>query len=357
MDKIFRQDKMIPVERMKALLAGKPIDRVPLFLFAVGFAARNAGYPIASIFDDPEKSFWAQYWTQEMYGQDDPPRYRYASYGGWEFGGDIRFPKGEYEMAPVITRYPVETEDDVWDLELPDVRKAGALPIIMEMSKLSKKLGLPVVPSCGSAFTRAGNLCGMDKFLRWMAKKPDVAHHLLRLVTDHIIQVAQYWVDTFGVDPIWAWSAESSGSNDLISGRHFEEFALPYLIEVHEKLLAMGIKTFHFHLSGKEKQNLPFAAKVPLGDQSMVSIDHPTDLDEAIRVFGERAVIVGNVDTSVIQTGTPRQVYELSKQCIERGKRAPRGFILSPGDEIPPDAPPYNVFMMRKAINDFGWYD
>ena len=89
----------------------------------------------------------------------------------------------------------------------------------------------------------------------------------------------------------------------------------------------------------------------------MVSIDHPTDLNEAIEVFGERAVMVGNVDTSVIHTGTPQQVYELAKECIEKGKRAPRGFILSPGDEIPPDAPPYNVFMLRKAINDFGWYE
>ena len=249
------------------------------------------------------------------------------------------------------------TEEDVWNLELPDVRTAGSLPVIMEMSKLSEKFGLPIVPSCGSAFTRAGNLCGMDKLLRWMTKKPDVVHHLLRQVTDHIIQVARHWVDTFGAGPLWAWSAESSGSNDLISGKHFETFALPYLVEVHESLLKMGIKTFHFHLSGKEKQNLPYASQVPLGDHSMVGIDHPTDLDEAIKVFGERAVIVGNVDTSVIHTGTPKQVYELAKGCIEKGKRAPRGFILSPGDEIPPDAPPFNVFMLRKAINDFGWYD
>jgi len=47
---------------------------------------------------------------------------------------------------------------------------------------------------------------------------------------------------------------------------------------------------------------------------------------------------------------------EMAKDCIERGKQASRGFILSRGVEIPPDAPPYNVFMLRKAINDFGWY-
>lgn len=316
---MFRQDEMTSVERIRRLLAGETIDRVPLFLFSIGFAARTAGYPISLIFNDPEISFLAQLWTQELYGSDEPPRYRYASYGGWEFGGEIRFPSGDFEMAPIITRYPVQSEEDVWNLELPDVKTAGSLPLIMKMSRQSEKFGLPIVPSCGSAFTRTGNLCGMDKLLRWMVRKPEIAHHLLRLVTEHIIQVAWYWVDVFGPNPLWAWSAESSGSNDLISDKHFEEFVVPYTTEVHESLLAMDIRTFQLHLSGRWKQNLPYAAKLPLGDWSMVSIDHPTDLAEAIKVFGEKAVIVGNLDTPIIQTGTPQQVYEMSREFIEKG--------------------------------------
>jgi uroporphyrinogen-III decarboxylase len=28
-----------------------------------------------------------------------------------------------------------------------------------------------------------------------------------------------------------------------------------------------------------------------------------------------------------------------------------------PGCEIPPTTPPYNMYMMRKAVEEFGWYD
>jgi len=67
-----RQDKMSAAERRNALLVGKTIDRVPFSPFdlscGVGwFSARNVGYPIASVYNDPEKSFWAQVWTQEQY--------------------------------------------------------------------------------------------------------------------------------------------------------------------------------------------------------------------------------------------------------------------------------------------------
>jgi uroporphyrinogen-III decarboxylase len=50
-------------------------------------------------------------------------------------------------------------------------------------------------------------------------------------------------------------------------------------------------------------------------------------------------------------------VYQLSKRAIEKGKKAPRGYMLMSGCEIPPMSPPYNVYMMTKAVNDFGWYD
>ena len=60
---------MTTVDCLSALLTGKRIDCIPFCHFdiscgAAGFSARNVGYPIASIYDDPEKNFWAQVWTQ-----------------------------------------------------------------------------------------------------------------------------------------------------------------------------------------------------------------------------------------------------------------------------------------------------
>ena len=65
-------------------------------------------------------------------------------------------------------------------------------------------------------------------------------------------------------------------------------------------------------------------------------------------------IIYGNIDPAVIQTGTPVQVYELCRQAIEKGKKAPGGFILGPGCDLPVNAPPVNVYAMTKAAHDFG---
>lgn len=351
-----RPDKMSPQERMDALMNGQRPDRVPFVPFAYGFCARNVGYPVASIYNDPEKSFWAQIWTQEQYGFDGSPVFGYASYGAWEFGGKVKFPSSQWSQAPSITHHPVESEGDVERLELPDVKTAGSLPLKMEFSKLVEKHGQPIEISCGNPFTWAGNICGLDRLCRWMIKRPELAHRVLQLATDHGVDVARYWVQTFGAERIVARDGLPTASNQVISPKHFEEFVLPYQKQLHQRILALGVKHFFIHICGDQNENLPYLAQVPMGEPGICSFGHEVDITTAIKYFGDSCIIAGNVEPQVIQNGTPQQVYELCRQAIEKGKYAPRGYILMPGCELPVMAPPYNVYMMMKAIDDLGWY-
>jgi uroporphyrinogen-III decarboxylase len=68
-------------------------------------------------------------------------------------------------------------------------------------------------------------------------------------------------------------------------------------------------------------------------------------------------IILGNIEPALIQLGTPKEIYDACHVAIEKGKKHKRGFILAPGCELPPPTPPYNVWMMAKAVNDFGYYD
>jgi len=343
---------------MKALLSGRSIDRVPVCPFdgscgAPGFCAKNVGYPAVSIQNDPGKSFWAQIWTQEQYGLDGIPNFGYGSYGGWEFGGEIKSGGDQYSQGLTISRYPVESEEEIATLKLPDVRTAGILPLAMEFSRLQMEHGLPVTPFWASPFTCAGNLVGLSKLSRWVKKKPESVHRLLRLCTDHILQVAKYWVDTFAPERIIARDILPMEANQIISPKQFETFALPYLIEVHEKVLSMGVKHFNSHICGDQNLNLPYLAQIPMGDPGIVSFGHEVDLDAAIKYFGMTCIIEGNVNPITIMTGSAREVYDLCKQSIEKGMRAPRGYILTAGCEIPPPTPPYNLYVMVKAAKDF----
>jgi uroporphyrinogen decarboxylase len=250
----------------------------------------------------------------------------------------------------------VQSEEDIGKLTLPDVKRAGMLPLALEFSRLQDKFGKPVSIVLGGGFTIAGNICPVEKLCRWMIKRPELAHRLLRLATDHILEVVQYWADTFGAARVIPNIWEPLASNDIISPQQFELFVLPYLKQSSQKILGMGVKHIYYHICGEQNLNLPYWAQVPMGDPGIVSFGHQVDLTGAIKYFGDRCIIVGNIDPTVIHNGTPRQVYELCRQCIEQAKYAPRGYMLMSGCEVPPMSPPYNVYMMKKAINDFGWY-
>ncbi|MFC2122327.1 uroporphyrinogen decarboxylase family protein [Bacteroidota bacterium] len=357
-----KQEKMTAIERINALLSSQPVDRVPVWLWLISapFAAKNVGYTVASSYIDVDMSFWSQVWTQEMYGSDDIPR---PSIGGtvkttWAFGGEIKLPHGEYSQAPLAVRYPLESGEDARKLEPPeDITQLGPIPLLMQFARMQQEHGFPITVPCESPVEAVRGICGMEMLCRWMIKSPEVVHRLLRLATDFQLKVAQYWVETFGPDRLMVQNTAPTTSNQVISPRQFEAFFLPYQKELHEKILAMGVRHIFCHICGDQNLNLPYWAQVPMGNPGIVSFGHEISLATAIEYFGDTSIIAGNIEPVVIQMGTPQQVYELCRQCIEDGKNAPRGYILTPGCGLPPMAPPYNVYMMVKAARDSGWYD
>ena len=175
-------------------------------------------------------------------------------------------------------------------------------------------------------------------------------------LSDYLIEIAQYWKDTFGIEGVIPFGSEPSSSNTLISPKHFEQFALPYMKETHQKVLDMGYKTIYMHICGDHNANLTHWAEIPMGNPGLISIGQEIELETAAKYFPDD-IIMGNMDPFTIFAGTPETVYDSARAVIEKGKTLPGGFIFSPGCEIPPKANPLNVMAMTKAVNDFGWYD
>jgi len=361
-----KKARMTERERIEALCRREKPDRVPLWpcFQGIGFACVYTGTSIADAYNKPEVSLAAQRKTCRDFGWVFTPCISYAAYGGWEFGGDIKWPSGDYAQAPTVERFPVITEDDVWKLETPkDVSKAGIIPIQTEFHKLSSQERLDnepwnvfVSPGVG-AFNTAGMLGGPEKLCKWVIKKPDVAHRLIRLATDHMIDMAQYWYDTFGLEGVLPYTGEAIGTNDLISAKQFEEFVMPYFQEAHKFILSLGYKHIWSHLCGEQNDNLPFWAQIPYGDPGFISIGHEVKLATAGKYF-PKEVIVGNLEPAIIQVRTPDEVYEATKKNIEDGMaQCPGGYVFSPGCETPPMSSVENIKAMTRAINDVGWYD
>ena len=355
----LRQDRMSSEERLGALFNYEKPDRIPIgAIYLIEFSARNSGYPRFINYNDPERSFYSQVQTAEQYGWDKIPLHMaHTILGAMDFGGEVQLPESDYQQGIIIKSYPVKTENDIAKLKLPDRKTAGRIPRAKEFARLQVEHGLPPWFFSRSPFTMASNMCGLEQFCRWTLKRPELCHELMKLALAHILEVIEDWIDTFGADKLIVYISSPSESNQLISPRQFKEFALPYHAHFHDRLQAMGIKRFMFHICGDQNLNLPYLAELSAWPHpSILSFGHEVDLEVAAKYF-PKDIIYGNIEPAIIQTGSPQQVYELCCLAIEKGRKAQGGFILGPGCVLPIASPPVNAFALTRAVNDFGWYE
>jgi len=167
-------------------------------LYDFAFAALTVSYPKFTVYEDDEKGLKAISQTHEMYGAWRWMESQTGAIGTREFGGKVKMPTSEFAMAPALLRPAVESEEDVWKLELPDVRTAGAIPVMMQYAKEQEKRDWPIVFSSMGPLSTVGYITGVEQMCRWMVREPELVHRLCRLVTDFVVALAEYWVDTFG---------------------------------------------------------------------------------------------------------------------------------------------------------------
>ena len=352
---------MTDSQRIEALLKRQKPDRVPIWPFAAqGFAVIYNNLSITDAYTNPEACYQALRKTCQDFGWVFFPVLGYAAMGAWEFGGDIRMPSGEYGQAPMVIRYPVEKDEDVYNLKWPGP-DSGFFPTARRFSELARQEKLdnePFNTTIGSlsGFDLACNIVGVARFLKWLIKKPDLAHYLIRAITEWSLEGLADQREKLGTDGVLCMSGGAMTSNRLISPKQFEEFALPGISEVQTKLRTWGYKTSFVHICGEQNDNLPYWSQVDFGDPAIISIGHEVKLSTAAELF-PNDIIYGNLEPALVQTGTPAEVYEATKRIVEEGKKLAGGFIFATGCDLPPRAPIENVKMMTQAVEDFGWYD
>lgn len=358
----MKKSEMTGHERIEALYRKEMTDRVPVVHKGYAFCAKHVGIPVASVYRDPKASFECQKKTYADFGFDGGPFYTFVAYGAGEFGGKIEYKKDENSFGPEVSQRPIpaDWEDfDIESLQLPDPKTAGCVPHEMAFAKMQEAEGSEIAFICGTPFTHAANLFGVPNFLECVLIDPDMAHAALRKMTDHILQVAEYFIDTFGRGRVLARAVSPTESNALISPKILEEFSMPYVKELNSKVLAMGAKAVYIHMCGDHNLNLPQWAQVPFrqeGMRGMISVGKETALEDAAKFFPED-VICGNLDPAIIMNGTAEEVYKASCEIIEKGKALlPGRFEFMAGCEVGPGSPEENVRMMVKAVNDVGWY-
>lgn len=347
-------------ERIEALLDRRTPDRVPIWPFVPnGFAVLYNGLSIVDAYTNPEGLYESLRKTARDFGWVFVPRMVYAAMGAWEFGGEVRMPTGEYDQAPVVTRHPLDKDEDVYDLKWPGP-DSGFNPMVRRFGEIARRERLDNEPfntfiGAGMAYNTACQIVGLERFLKWLVKKPDLAHDLIDRVSEWSLASLPAQREALGIEGVLGGGGSAMTSNQLISAKAFREFALPDIKKGQANLRELGYKTTYAHICGEQNDNLPYWAEVDFGNPGIIGVGAEISLERAAECFPDD-IILGNIDPAIIQTAGPQEVYEAVAKTIEAGKKIKGGYIFSPGCDLPPRAPVENVRMMTRAVNDFGWY-
>jgi uroporphyrinogen-III decarboxylase len=141
------------------------------------------------------------------------------------------------------------------------------------------------------------------------------------------------------------------GDDTFMSDKQFEEFYWPYLRGVFMAMINEGLVPMPF-AEGRYNNRLKQIADTPRS--GVVWYFDQTDMAQAKKIIGDICCIAGNVPTSVVMTGTVKQVKEscrkLIKACAPGG-----GYILAGGASID-KGNMANLHAMMDAAKEYGTY-
>jgi hypothetical protein len=79
-----------------------------------------------------------------------------------------------------------------------------------------------------------------------------------------------------------------------------------------------------------------------------------TDLAYIVEKYGQTHVIVGNVDTRVLLTGSKEQIRAEVERCMSLGRDCP-GYFLAVGNHIPPNTPVESALYYNQVYEELCW--
>jgi uroporphyrinogen decarboxylase len=349
-------ETMTPGERTMSLLQTGWADRPGVGTFAFGFAARmTPGMTLGEVYSNPLKYAKAYIRVQQALGFDTGPTFGSASQGASEFGGVVEYPGPDSRsQAPSVRVHPLSTPDKVDALFVPDPAKVPEITREVEAARYvlenyPQGFNSPTIV-CGSPFTWAGNAIGVETMLLWMIREPELAHKVLKAQAEFLGETAKYIINNAG--PMMLFDGGPTESNDLISPKQFEQFALPYMLSTRKAALGAGIPGFLCHPCGDQNGNIKMWAQAP--GNAGVNFDFRTPLEKIVEIFGPTGLVVGNIEPAKFQYSNYDWIYNEVTRCMNiAALHSPHGYIVGPGCEIPTDTPPLHVGAMLQATRDF----
>lgn len=194
----------------------------------------------------------------------------------------------------------------------------------------------------------------MMEFAIKLYEQPKELHEEAKKKRDASIELAKMQVDQ-GVDFICINSDYGYNLGPFIKPKMFAEFVTPYLAEIVAAIHQLGVKAI-LHSDGDLR--LILAQLVSTGLDGYQSIDPQGHMDiaEVKREYGKQLVLMGNVQTSLLQEVDEAKIRESVRYSMTHGKPGGR-YIFSTSNCIFKGMPLESYHVMLDEYNKLAWYN
>ena len=247
------------------------------------------------------------------------------------------------ENPPAVISHPLLEGVTLDDLVIPKIGD-GRLPIVFEATRRLRE-NYPDLALYGlitGPFTLALHLLGTDIFMK-LFEEPEYIERLFEFCRKVAIQMSDYYIDA-GCDVV----AVVDPMTSQIDPSTFEKFVTPPMGDIFGHICDKGALS-SFFVCGHAQQNI----EVMCGCKpDNISIDENIPLDYVKEIALKHNISFGgNLQlTVVLLMGTSEDAAFNAMDCIDLG--GTRGFILSPGCDLPMATPYENLVAVTKLVKD-----
>lgn len=331
-------------ERMLAALAGRPVDRAPVFSAnQTGTYAQmdetGAAWPEAHQKAEAMATLAAGAHTILGF---DAVRVPYCqTFESEALGSTVKY--AGREGVPRIDQHAYHLGDEPSYPE--DFLERGRIPeLIGAIRLLKERLGdeVLVMGNVVGPFSIVANLIGITEVLKASFKKPDSLVPYMEVAEKAGTALGRALVEA-GADVLVI--EDMMASIDVISPPIYEKLAQPWEKKQIESL--PQVPTI-MHICGKVN---PIARLIAETGTTALSVEPSVDapgLKEILGGFGRPIPLIGGVDAVVtLFSGTPEDVKADVKKALSEGYA-----MIAPGCSIPPSAPIENLRAMVEAAKE-----
>lgn len=328
---------------------GSYVPSVPIILgFSLNEYHKHTNIPAPQIIHDGRKISQAQLYVAKKFHLKFIICLLELNTIGEAFGSELSYPQ---DSVPMLEKGITDLEK-LENLEVLDPHKDGRMPVILESARNgAKKFAEEKILAFGGSegpFTAAGSVMGAENLMRNIIKNPDIVHKVLNVCTDTIIEYCKAQIEQ-GLPNAFGF-AEPTASASCISPTHFNEFVAPYIKRIIKKT---DVPAWLLHICGESEEIIDQIVKLP---RLLIFSCDKVDLKKIKEAIGKKFIILlGNVPTATLMLGTPRDVENAAKYCIDQAAAGGK-YILSSSCDIGIGTPEENIHALINAPKKYGRY-